>query len=272
MNMFYKPGEPHNLPRDPFKACVIVSIYGRPVEWSSLISLAQPRPIGWISSVSKDNVHNLAPYSQFNNLTFGENPFHNKFPLAQLRSFYMPLTDPPYVMFSANQTHKGLIKDSVANAQDKGFFVWNLATWDLREAVNKSAMYLEPHVDEFDVAGITKEFSEVFPECPRVQESPVHFDCRYHSTVRLPGNPPMGTVDIIIAEVVGIHIKDEVLTDGILDVTLTKPIARLGYNQYAVVREAFEMSIPINEDGEGGKEMMSGLEGSAKDNRAMQGK
>jgi flavin reductase (DIM6/NTAB) family NADH-FMN oxidoreductase RutF len=175
-------------------------------------------------------------------------------------------------MFSANQTHKGLIKDSVANAQDKGFFVWNLATWDLREAVNKSAMYLEPHVDEFDVAGITKEFSEVFPECPRVKESPVHFDCRYHSTLRLPGNPPMGTVEIIIAEVVGIHIKDEVLTDGILDVALTKPIARLGYNKYTVVKETFEMNIPVNEDGEGGKEMMSGLEGSIKDNRAMQGK
>jgi flavin reductase (DIM6/NTAB) family NADH-FMN oxidoreductase RutF len=161
------------------------------------LSLAhQPRPIGWISSVSKEGIHNLAPYSQFNNLTF----------------------DPPYVMFSANQTHKGWIKDSAANAQDTGFFVWNLATWDLRGAVNKSAMYLEPQIDEFDISGITKEYSEVFPNCPRVKESPVHFDCRYHSTIRLPGNPPMGTVDVIIAEVVGVHIKDEVLTDGILDV------------------------------------------------------
>jgi hypothetical protein len=75
-NMFYKPGEPHNLPRDPFKACVIVSFYGRPVKWILLIFLPQPRPIGWISSVSKDNIHNLAPYSQFNNVTFGENPYH----------------------------------------------------------------------------------------------------------------------------------------------------------------------------------------------------
>jgi flavin reductase (DIM6/NTAB) family NADH-FMN oxidoreductase RutF len=166
----------------------------------------------------------------------------------------------------------GRIKDSAANAQDMGFFVWNLATWNLREAVNNSAMYLEPNVDEFGIAGITKEFSDVFPECPRVQESPVHFDCRYHSTVRLPGSPPMGTVDIIIAEVVGVHIKDEVLTNGMIDVTKTRPIARCGYNQYAVVNETFEMSIPINEDGEGGKEMMSGLEGSMKDNKAMQGK
>ena len=172
-------------------------------------------------------------------------------------------------MFSANQSHKGRIKDSALNAQDKGFFVWNLATWDLRDAVNKSAMYLEPDVDEFDIAGITKEFSEVYPECPRVMESPVHFDCRYHSTIRLPGNPPMGTVDIIIAEVVGVHIKDEFLTDGILDVRKTRPIARLGYAQYAVIEEAFEMIIPTSADGEGAKEMLSGLEGSIAANRAM---
>ena len=151
-----------------------------------------------------------------------------------------------------------------------GFFVWNLATWDLRDAVNSCAMYLEPHVDEFDIAGITKEFSDVFPKCPRVQESPVHFDCRYHSTTRLPGNSPMGTVEVIFAEVVGIHIKDEVLTDGILDPRKTLPIARCGYAQYAVVRETFEMIIPTSEDGEGAKEMLSGLEGSVKDNRAMQ--
>ena len=151
-----------------------------------------------------------------------------------------------------------------------GCFVWNLATWDLRDAVNKSAMYLEPHVDEFDIAGITKEFSEVFPECPRVKESPVHFDCRYHSTIRLPGNPPMGTVDIIIAEVVGVHIKDEVLTDGLLNVRKTRPIARCGYAEYAVINETFEMIIPTNDDGEGAKEMLSGLEGSIRDNRAMQ--
>ena len=65
-----------------------------------------------------DGVHNLAPFSQFNNLNF----------------------DPPYVMFSANNTHKGTPKDSATNAQESGFFVWNLATWDLRDAVNKSAM------------------------------------------------------------------------------------------------------------------------------------
>jgi flavin reductase (DIM6/NTAB) family NADH-FMN oxidoreductase RutF len=190
-----------------------------------------------------DGVHNLAPFSQFNNLNF----------------------DPPYVMFSANNTHKGTPKDSATNAQESGFFVWNLATWDLRDAVNKSAMYLAPSVDEFDIAGVTKEYSTVFPTCPRVKESPVHFDCKYYTTIKLPGRPPLGNTNVVIAEVVGIHIKDEVLTDGILDVRKTQPIARCGYSQYARITETFDMVIPSSGDADGDMAMNSGLEGSVKD-------
>lgn len=168
-------------------------------------------------------------------------------------------------MFSANQTHHGLMKDSARNAQDTGFFVWNLATWDLREAVNKSATYCAPEVDEFEIAGVEKEYSGVFPTCPRVKDSPVHFDCRYHMTLRLPGKPPLGGVNVVIAEVVGIHIKDEVLTDGILDVKKTKPIARCGYSQYAVIEDTFDMIIPTSGNADADMAMNSGLEGSVKD-------
>ena len=168
-------------------------------------------------------------------------------------------------MFSANNTHTGQPKDSAANAQESGFFVWNLATWALRDAVNKSAMYLDPSVDEFAVAGVEKEFSSVFPTCPRVKDSPVHFDCRYHMTIRLPGKPPLGGVNVVIAEVVGIHIKDEYLTDGILDVKKTQPIARCGYSQYARITETFDMVIPSSGDALGDMAMNSGLEGSVKD-------
>jgi flavin reductase (DIM6/NTAB) family NADH-FMN oxidoreductase RutF len=192
---------------------------------------------------SLDGVHNLAPFSQFNNLNF----------------------DPPYVMFSANNTHHGRPKDTAANAAASGFFVWNLATWPLRDAVNKSAMYLAPDVDEFDVAGVEKEYSTVFPTCPRVKESPVHFDCRYHMTIKLPGKPPLGGVNVVVAEVVGIHIKDDVLTDGLLDVRKTQPIARCGYHQYTTVTETFDMAIPSSGDADGDMAMNSGLEGSVKD-------
>lgn len=202
-----------------------------------------PRPIGWISTQSKDGRSNLAPYSQFNNLTF----------------------DPPYVMFSSNQTPAGERKDTVTNAEQTGHFVWNLATWDLREAVNITAEQVPYGEDEFERARefITKEPAKLM-NVPMVQESPVKFECEYHSTIRLPGNPPMGTVDVVIGKVIAVHIKDEVVTDGILDIKKTQPIARCGYYQYAVVRETFDMVIPgLNED------LRSGLEGNAKRNQQL---
>jgi flavin reductase (DIM6/NTAB) family NADH-FMN oxidoreductase RutF len=95
--MFYEPRHGHGLPHDPFKACVA------------------PRPIGWISTVSREGIVNLAPFSYFNAV----------------------LDFPPTVMFSASGPHKdGALKDTSRNAIDTGEFVYNIATWDLREKMN----------------------------------------------------------------------------------------------------------------------------------------
>ncbi|MDN8782607.1 flavin reductase family protein, partial [Staphylococcus aureus] len=87
----------HGLPHDPFKSSTV------------------PRPIGCISTVSKDGKDNLAPYSQYQNLTW----------------------DPHMVMFAANQSVLGdhERKDTVKNAEETGCFVCNMATYDIREAV-----------------------------------------------------------------------------------------------------------------------------------------
>ena len=217
--MYYDPEKnDHGLPHNPFKSCVV------------------PRPIAWISTISPDGVHNLAPYSQFQNLTF----------------------DPPYVMFAANQTTRGKRKDTVVNIEQTGEFVYNMATYDLREAVNRSAAEVSPEVDEFELAGVTKAPSVRVKPC-RVAESPVQFECQYHQTLRLPGNGPMGTVDVVIGRVVLVHIKDDAIgLDGRLDVLRIRPLARLGYWDYTTVESAFEMVIP------GGNEnLLKGLEGEA---------
>jgi len=215
--MFYEPVKNnHGLAHDPFKSCVV------------------PRPIGWISTVGADGVHNLAPFSQFQNLTF----------------------DPPYVMFAANQTTDGRRKDSVVNAEQSGEFVYNMATYDLREAMNLSAQQVPPEVDEFELAGVTKAPSKLVKP-PRVAESPINFECRYHQTIRLPGNSMLGTVDIVIGQVIGIHIKDEFIQpDGKLNILKIRPIARLGYYDYTSIESIFEMIIP----GPDGK-LRSGMEG-----------
>lgn len=202
-----------------------------------------PRPIGWISTRSKTSgIDNLAPYSQFNNLTF----------------------DPPYVMFAANMDPHEQRKDSAVNAEATGEFCWNVATWELREAVNATAEWVAESVDEFAHAGLEKQ-SATLVNCPMVKASPIKFECKYYSTLRLPGNPPMGSVDIVIGKVVAIHIDESVLTDGMIDLGKVMPIARCGYNSYAVVRaeNVFEMIIP------GDPKILLGLEGSSVGNKKL---
>ncbi len=203
--MKYAPGrEPNPLPFSPFKSCTV------------------PRPIGWLSSVSRSGVENIAPYSQWQNLTF----------------------DPPMVMFSANQYPDGRRKDTVLNAEETGWFVWNMATYDLRDAVNLSAMALPPHESEFDRLDVTRQYADNAP-IPMVKESPVKFECKYLSTHRLKGNSPVGSIDIVFATVETIHIDDAVITtEGKIDIAKVRPIARLGYFDYAVINETFEMRVP----------------------------
>lgn len=165
-------------------------------------------------------------------------------------------------MFSANQTAANISKDTVRNAEATGVFCWQLATWPLREAVNKTAEQVPYGVDEFERAGLTKTYSKVLKvPVPMVAQSPVRFECEYHATLRLPGNPPMGSVDVVIGKVVGIHVDEAVLTDGKVDVRKTQPIARCGYYEYAVIRDTFDMIIP------GNPATLFGLEGSVKRHR-----
>jgi flavin reductase (DIM6/NTAB) family NADH-FMN oxidoreductase RutF len=221
--VYYDPEKnDHGLARGPFKSCVV------------------PRPIGWISTKSMDGIDNLAPYSQFQNLGF----------------------DPAFVMFSANQGQRGKRSDSVINAEETGEFVYNMATYDLREAVNRSAEAVAPEVDEFVLAGVTKAASIKVKPC-RVAESPIQFECQYYQTVRLPGRDGLGASNIVIGRVVLIHIKDEfILPDGRIDIPRIRPLARLGYYDYTAIDSTFEMRIPGASD-----QMMAGLEGDARHTR-----
>ena len=217
--MHYAPGrERCPLAVSPFKSCTV------------------PRPIGWISTVNVRGEANLAPYSQWQNLSF----------------------DPPMVMFAANPYSDGRRKHSVLNAEATGWFVWNMATYDLREAVNISAMEWPDGVDEFAEAGVTKAACLDAPG-PRVAESPAHFECRYLSTTRLPGNSHHGWVDVVFGQVTQIHVKDAViLPSGKLDIVGIRPLARLGYYDYTSVTEVFEMRIPG-----ASRTASAGLEGKA---------
>jgi flavin reductase (DIM6/NTAB) family NADH-FMN oxidoreductase RutF len=215
--MYYEPGRtPHGLPFNPFKSCIV------------------PRPIGWISTTSGNGIDNLAPYSQFQMVGY----------------------DPPTLMFSANQTPAGARKNTVVNIEQRGEFVFNMATWALREEVNRTSEELGPEVDEFAHAGLAKLPSRLVKP-PRVAASPVHLECRHVTTLRLPGNGPTGTVDVVFGQVVAIHIDDDFLRpDGRLDIERIRPLARMGYHDYTSVESVFTMA-PY-----GSPARRAGLEGS----------
>ena len=201
--MFYECADGHRLPHDPFKACVV------------------PRPIGWISTISTAGIVNLAPYSFFNALS----------------------GTPPLVMFATNEHHRqGGLKDSLRNAIDTGEFVVNVATWELREAMNRTSAGVEGTIDEMALAGLAAVPSRLVKP-PRVAASPIQLECRLIQVVDLPPGPG-GPNHLAIGRVLGIHIADEVLVDGRVDVRKFRPIARLGYRDYAVVDEVFSMTRP----------------------------
>ncbi|HWE73024.1 MAG TPA: flavin reductase family protein [Stellaceae bacterium] len=201
--MFYEPDKAnHGLPHDPFKSIVV------------------PRPIGWISSLDRDGRVNLAPFSQFNNLGY----------------------DPPYVMFAAaNFPRLPRPKDSVTNVIETGEFVVNMATYALREAVNMTSSAVDPDIDEAKLAGLEMVPSKLVKP-PRVAASPVHLECRYHCTLALPGRNLEQSHYVVIGQVIGVHIKDEVITpEGRIDVLKLRPLARLGYHDYTSVESVFTM-------------------------------
>lgn len=191
--------ESHNLPHSPYAA------------------LAIPRPIGWISTVSRAGVINLAPYSFFNLVS----------------------SQPPWVMFSS-----GPRKDSQRNAEETGEFVVNIATFDLKEVMNASSAEFEPGVSEPAAVGIEMVPSrQVRP--PRVARSPAAFECKYFKTVELVGSDgKRNRSSVVLGEVVGVYIDDAVIVDGVVDVTRIKPVARLGYMDYCVVDRFFTMPRP----------------------------
>ncbi len=164
-------------------------------------AIIAPRPIGWISTQDAAGVLNLAPYSFFNAFNYV----------------------PPIIGFSSVGR-----KDSLNNVEQTGEFVWNLATGELAEAMNASCAAVAPEVDEFALASLTPVASTLISP-PRVQESPVAFECRVTQIVQLRSvdrNPVSSW--LVLGEVVAVHIARSLLEDGIFDTLKADPLMRGG--------------------------------------------
>jgi flavin reductase (DIM6/NTAB) family NADH-FMN oxidoreductase RutF len=177
-----------------------------------------PRPIGWVSTLSPDGVLNLAPYSFFN--AVGERP----------------------AMLAFSSTG---FKDSAALAGDSGEFVWNLATYDLREHMNATSAQVPRDVDEFALAGLELAPSRLVAP-PRVAASPCAIECKVVHRLEIhdvDGRPT--DQHLTVGQVVGVHLDERYIVDGRVDTAGMRPIARCGYRgDYTVVERLFEMLRP----------------------------
>lgn len=201
---FYETDQPHRLRHNPFK------------------SLVAPRPIGWVSTISQAGKVNLAPFSFFNAVA----------------------DQPPIVIIACNGSHQdGGAKDTLANIRETGEFVCNIATWELREQMNLSSADAPHGVDEMVLAGLAAAPSRLVKP-PRVALAPAHLECVHLQTVELPTTRAGSANNTIFGRVVGVHISPDIIRDGMIDMTQFRPIARLGYNDYTVVREVFTMLRP----------------------------
>ncbi len=164
-------------------------------------AIVGPRPIGWISTQNAAGALNLAPYSFFNAFNYV----------------------PPIVGFASIGA-----KDTLANVQATGEFVWNLATRDLAEAMNQTCAAVPPEVDEFTLAGLTPLASSLVAP-PRVAQSPVSFECRCTQILQLQGADGVQVPTwLVLGEVVAIHIDRAQLKDGIYDTASAGHILRAG--------------------------------------------
>lgn len=182
-------------------------------------AMISPRPIGWISTLGSNGRANLAPYSFFNAISDA----------------------PPMVMFcsSGAKEDREKSKDSVSNILETKEFVCNIASTALKDAMNKSSGDYSADTDEFDLAGLEKADCNMV-SVPRIAAAPGALECKLWKTIDLIAPNSI----MVIGEVVGVHIDDAMLKNGIFDVTAYQPLTRLGYMDYASITDVFSLKRP----------------------------
>ena len=185
-----------------------------------LTGVVVPRPIAFVSTMSKGGLINLAPYSFFNAVAY----------------------DPPTIVFSSSRQAGDKRKDTLAHIEETGEFVVNIVVDDIAEAMNRTAAEYPSEVSEFEIAGLTPAPSQkVRP--PRVAESPVNMECRLLQVV------PLGQGDhqhgLVIGQIVLMHVRDDIIDGHRINHQRLKPTGRLAGSMYCHTSDVFEMVRPV---------------------------
>ena len=184
-----------------------------------LIGSILPRPIAFVSTISKNGIHNLAAYSFFNGIT----------------------SNPPSICFApTRKSSDGSKKDTLINIEDTDEFVVNIVTEDIVKPMNDTAPEFPPEISEFEEVGLTPLEAQIV-KAPLVKESPINMECKLLQVVEVGPAEPGGGF-LVIGEIVLFHIKDELLENGRIDTGLLKPVGRLAGTEYTTLGKRFSLS------------------------------
>jgi flavin reductase (DIM6/NTAB) family NADH-FMN oxidoreductase RutF len=180
-----------------------------------------PRPIAFVSTVSKEGTVNLAPFSFFN----------------------VASTNPPTVFISMGRNTETKPKDTLTNIEETGEFVVNVVIENIAAAMNSTAAEYPEDVNEFDIAGLTQTPSQVIAP-PRVLESPVNLECRLKQVIPI-GNAGSES-GLVLGEVILAHIRDDIIDGNRIDQDKLKAVGRLAGGMYSYTRDQFELIRPTH--------------------------
>ena len=186
-------------------------------------SVICPRPIGWITSVGKSGVINLAPYSLFSLVSYGPIPI---------------VFVTPHRVRKGNEIKK---KDTLRNIEQTREFVVNVVTENLAGAMNVTARAYPSEISEVEKAGLTTIPSDLVKP-PRIAESPINLECKLSQIIEL--GAPKVSEQMVLAEVLRVHVWDELVITGSIDINSLHVIGRMGHNKYTRTRDLFNLSEP----------------------------
>ncbi|ASA24657.1 flavin reductase family protein [Paenibacillus donghaensis] len=181
-----------------------------------LIGSIVPRPIAFVTSINEQGVVNAAPFSFFNIVS----------------------DDPAMVMFSCVRKPDGEMKDTARNIMHTKEYVVHVVDEENVAAVNHTSINAPAGVSELELAGLTPVAGQLV-KVPRVLECRIAMECRLVQQLDL------GHCDMIIGEVVGFHIAEELYENGRIDISRLKPVSRLAGASYAAVGRIFDMDRPV---------------------------
>ena len=190
-----------------------------------MIGSIVPRPIAFVSTLSKDGLENLAPFSYFNGIC----------------------SNPPSIMFCpARRGYDGKTKDTLNNIRDTEEFAVNIVSEDFAEQMVSTSTDFEPEVNEFEVSGLTPvPCQKIAP--PKVAEAKISFECKLNKIIPV-GNVGPGGGFVIIGTIVLFHIDDDVYEDGYINLEKLRPIGRLAGNMYTRTTDKLEIIRKIKPD------------------------